>query len=83
MLLCTTRKRSLHIIFIFYQIRPSTDESYCLDSNNVHGNPGSILDLIKCHGLGKGQVKFKAKHFVKENKMDLFKNILFSKNYCY
>jgi len=37
------------------EIRPASDESYCLDSNNVHGNPGSILDLMKCHSLGKGQ----------------------------
>merc|ERR1739838_843538 len=37
------------------EVRPSTDNTRCLDSNNVHGNPGSILDLMKCHSLGKGQ----------------------------
>ncbi|XP_078485798.1 polypeptide N-acetylgalactosaminyltransferase 4 isoform X1 [Ciona intestinalis] len=37
------------------EIRCSTNEEFCLDSNNVHGNPGSILDVGKCKGIGKGQ----------------------------
>jgi len=30
---------------------------FCLDSNNIHGNPGSIIDVGRCTGLGKGQVQ--------------------------
>jgi len=37
------------------EIRPSTDDNLCLDSNNIHGNPGSSLDLETCHSLGRGQ----------------------------
>jgi len=37
------------------EIRPQTDEDICLDSNNVHGNPGSVVDLAPCMLLGKGQ----------------------------
>lgn len=37
------------------EIRPSTDDDICLDSNNVHGMPGSAVDLAPCLFLGKGQ----------------------------
>ncbi|XP_076818442.1 polypeptide N-acetylgalactosaminyltransferase 4-like isoform X1 [Clavelina lepadiformis] len=42
-------------IILHGEIRCSSNEVYCLESNNIHGNPGSVVDITKCRGTGKGQ----------------------------
>nr|CAB3248247.1 polypeptide N-acetylgalactosaminyltransferase 4-like [Phallusia mammillata] len=51
----------LHIVpyedlILHGEIRCSSNEDWCLESNNIHGNPGSVVDVAPCHGVGKGQV---------------------------